>query len=157
MTEPIRQVFGDGRREQLVSDKLCSLLGWVSFKTPPYFPVDFMLNALKDKDKPEGYASFAGSLEIKWMNGYSVIVVKFPYQKLMKIWAMEPMITDNPNAYNRICIRYTDGLLLIPAKKLRTLEPVYELTRADTGEHDFNVHIKASDYPDNFMKVIVNE
>lgn len=155
MREPIRQVISDGDKEQRVANKLCKLLGWDAYKTPPYFPVDYLVNSLQDPNKPKGYANFIGSLEIKWINGKSDMVVKFPYQKLQKMWLLEPLITDSPNAYNRICIRYVDGLLLIPASKLRTLEPVYELTRADTGEHDFNVHIKASDYPDNFMKVVV--
>lgn len=154
MAEPIRQVARDRNNEDRVALKLLELLGWDSYTTPPYYPVDYLFNILQDKNKPEGYASFGGCLEVKWMSISSDKTVHFPYQKLQKIWLLEPQ--HNDTAKNWVCIRYTDGLLLLPAKKLRTLEPVYELTRADTGEHDFNVHINASDFPEHFMKIVVN-
>ncbi len=73
------------------------------------------------------------------MKSHSSTEVKFPYQKLQRMWLTEPL-DDNPDAYNRIVIRYTDALLVIPARLLRNIPPTYGLTRADTQEHDFNVH-----------------
>ena len=157
MSGPIWVNTGDSNREQIVMDKLCELYGWQAWPTPKYYFMDYLVNSLQDPTKPDGFANFIGGMEIKWMNGPSTMEVKFPFQKLQRMWLSEP-VDDNPSAYNRICIRYTDALLVVPAKALRSFIPQYGLTRADTNEHDFNVHFTASeDFPSKLMKVVVND
>jgi len=152
-TEPIRQVWQDGKREQLVADYLATAYNWEFYKTPRYYFVDYLVNQLK----PNGYANYIGGIEIKWMKSHSGTEVKFPYQKLQRMWLTEPL-DDSPDAYNRIVIRYTDALLVIPAKILRSIPPIYGLTRADTQEHDFNVHFVASKYFAHYLEpVVINE
>ncbi len=58
--------------------------------------------------KDGGYANFIGGLEVKWLNKSINDEVKFPLQKLQKMWLTEP-VDDEPQAFNRICIRYNDG------------------------------------------------
>ena len=153
MAEPIRQVGGDGTREQLVASKLSEMFNWDFFPTPRYYFIDFLVNI----NHANGYANYIGGLEVKWLNRPTNSEVKFPYQKLQQIWLTEPA-TDRPDAYNRIVIRYTDGLLVMPAYALRCLDPIYGLTRADTNEHDFNVHFNATkDFPQYLLPVVINE
>jgi hypothetical protein len=101
--------------------------------------MDFLVNQIKEG----GYANYIGGLEVKWLNKSINDEVKFPLQKLQKMWLTEP-VDDEPQAFNRICIRYTDGVLLAPASAFRHGRPVYGLTRADTNEHDFNVVFTAA-------------
>lgn len=151
--EPIRQVWSDGKREQLVADHLAKELNWEFYKTPRYYFVDYLVNKLK----PNGYANYIGGVEIKWMNSPSSSQVKFPFQKLQKMWMTEP-VDDNPDSFNRICIRYTDGLLLMPSYVLKPFEPIFGLTRADTQEHDFNVHFVATiDFPQYLKPTVISE
>ena len=81
-TEPIRQVWQDGKREQLVADYLATANNWEFYKTPRYYFVDYLVNQLK----PNGYANYIGGIEIKWMKSHSSSEVKFPYQKLQRMW-----------------------------------------------------------------------
>jgi len=82
-TEPIRQVWQDGKREQLVADYLATANGWEFYKTPRYYFVDYLVNKLK----PNGYANYIGGVEVKWMRSHSGTEVKFPYQKLQRYCA----------------------------------------------------------------------
>jgi hypothetical protein len=150
MTEPIRQVWQDGKREQKVADYLSKEYNWEFYPTPRYYFVDYLVN----KNKPNGYANYIGGLEVKWMNRPADSEVKFPFQKLQRMWMTEPL-DDNPDAYNRIVVRYTDALLIIPANKLRSFEPVFGLTRADTMEYDFNIHFNATFHFPQYLKEIV--
>jgi hypothetical protein len=153
MVEPIRQVSGDGTREQKVAHYLSETYSWDLYSTPKYYFIDFLVN----KNHGNGYANYIGGLEVKWMKRPVNSEVKFPYQKLQQIWLTEPT-TDRPDAFNRICIRYTDALLLIPAHVLRCLDPIFGLTRSDTNEHDFNVHFNAAvDFPDYILPVVIDE
>ena len=151
--EPIRQVWQDGKREQLVADYLAKEYNWAFYPTPRYYFVDYLVNKLK----PNGYANYIGGVEIKWMKSHAGSEVKFPYQKLQRMWLTEPL-DDNPEAYNRIVIRYTDALLVIPARLLRKIPPVYGLTRADTQEYDFNIHfIATEDFLEYLEPIVISE
>ena len=152
MTEPIRQVYGDGRKEKLVADWLATNFRWELYPTPKFYFMDFLVNQVKDG----GYANYIGGLEIKWVNRSINDELKFPFQKLQKMWLTEP-IDDNPQSFNRICIRYNDGLLLAPANEFRHGKPVYGLTRADTNEYDFNVCFTAAiDLPRFVINTVIN-
>lgn len=150
MTEPIRHRPEDTSRERRIADYLEFALNWDCVATPRFYFVDYLVN----QNHSNGYANFIGSLEVKWRNAPADSVMKFPFQKLQQILLTEPL-GDNPLAYNRICIRYTDSLLLIPAKALRGYQPIYGLTRADTQEYDFNIHFNASKEFANYLKPIV--
>lgn len=149
MTEPIRQVYGDNKREQHVTTELKKHYPWEFYKTPPFYFADFMVN----KTTPKGYANYIRLLEIKWLNIPATAPTKFPYQKLQRLQLTEPL-EDNPDAYNRICIRYTDSYLLIPARMLRAYKPVYMQTRADTNEHDHNIVFTAATDFKQFLKPV---
>ena len=152
MFEPIRQMYGDGKREQVVADYLTEMFRWDLYKTPKYYFVDFLVNQNKDN----GYASYIGGLEVKWLNRSCNDEVKFPFQKLQRMWLTEP-ISDDPKAFNRICIRYTDGLLLVPASAFRAATPVWGLTRADTNEFDFNINFVATTHLPEFLLPVILE
>ena len=152
MTEPIRQVYGDYRKEKLVADWLAANFRWELYPTPKFYFMDFLVNQVKDG----GYANYIGGLEIKWVNRSINDELKFPFQKLQKMWLTEP-IDDDRQAFNRICIRYNDGLLLAPASEFRHGKPVYGLTRADTNEYDFNVCFTAAiDLPRYVINTVIN-
>jgi hypothetical protein len=152
MTEPIRQVYGDGRKEKLVADWLATNFRWELYPTPRFYFMDFLVNQVKDG----GYANYIGGLEIKWVNRSINDELKFPFQKLQKMWLTEP-VDDDPQAFNRICIRYNDGLLLAPASAFRHGRPIYGLTRADTNEYDFNVCFTAAvDLPRYVINTVIN-
>jgi hypothetical protein len=153
MTEPIRQAYGDGKREAVVARWVESNFNWQCYATPKYYFVDFLVNQKKDN----GYANFIGSLEVKWLNRPMNAEVKFPFQKLQKMWLTEP-IDDDPQAFNRILIRYTDGILLAPAGAFRAAKPVWGLTRADTNEFDFNINFIASVHlPEYIIHEVIND
>jgi hypothetical protein len=153
MAEPIRQVYGDGRKEKLVADWLAANFRWELYPTPKFYFMDFLVNQIKEG----GYANFIGGLEVKWLNKSINDEVKFPLQKLQKMWLTEP-VDDEPQAFNRICIRYNDGVLLAPASAFRHGRPIYGLTRADTNEHDFNVVFTAAhDLTRYIINAVINE
>ena len=152
MTEPIRQVYGDGKREQAVVTELKKHYPWDFYKTPPFYFIDYLVN----KTTPKGYANYIGGLEIKWLNMSCAGQTKFPYQKLQRMLLTEPL-DDNPEAFNRICIRYTDAYLLIPAYLLRPIKPQYIQTRKDTNEWDHNIVFSATDYPQFLNPVSIKE
>lgn len=153
MSEPIRQVYGDGKREKLVADWLAESFRWELYRTPRFYFMDFLVNQVKNG----GYANYIGGLEVKWVNRSVNDEVKFPLQKLQKMWLTEPTDED-PAAFNRICIRYNDGILLAPASAFRHGRPIYGLTRADTNEYDFNVRVVAAiDLPRYLINTVINE
>ncbi len=152
MTEPIRHVYGDTKREKLVADWLATNFKWELYPTPRFYFMDFLVNQVKEG----GYANYIGGLEIKWVNRSINDELKFPFQKLQKMWLTEP-IDDDPQSFNRICIRYNDGLLLAPASAFRHGRPLYGLTRADTNEYDFNVCFTAAvDLPRYVINTVIN-
>lgn len=153
MVEPIRQVFVDSTREKIVANYLSKKYNWEFYPTPKYYFIDFLVN----QNQPNGYANYIGGLEVKWMRSPANSEVKFPFQKLQQIWLTEP-VNDRPDSYNRIAIRYTDSLLLMPAKVLKRFDPIFGLTRADTNEHDFNIHFNATqDFPEYLLPIVINE
>lgn len=153
MTEPIRHRFIDSTRERLVAEVLSNKFNWEFYPTPRYYFMDYLVN----QNQANGYANFIGGLEIKWMRGPADSEVKFPYQKLQQMWLSEPA-NDRPDSYNRIVIRYTNGLLLAPAKVFKRFDPIFGLTRADTNEHDFNIHFNAKqDLPEYLLPIVINE
>ena len=153
MTEPIRQAYGDGKREQAVVAELKKHYSWDFYKTPPFYFMDYLVN----KTTPKGYANYIGGLEIKWLNMPSTGETKFPYQKLQRMLLTEPL-DDNPEAFNRICIRYTNAFLLIPAFLLRPITPKFMQTRADTNEWDHNILFTAStDFPQFLTPISIKE
>ena len=93
MTEPIRQVYGDGRKEKLVADWLATNFRWELYPTPKFYFMDFLVNQVKDG----GYANYIGGLEIKWVNRSINDEVKFPFQKLQPVVAEE----SHRNTYQR--------------------------------------------------------
>ena len=139
MTEPIRQLYGDSKKEALVANWLSTNFRWELYPTPRFYFMDFLVNQVKDG----GYANYIGGLEVKWLNRSVNDEVKFPFQKLQKMWLTEP-VDDDPQAFNRVCIRYTDAVLLAPASAFRLGRPIWGLTRADTNEYDYNVQFTAS-------------
>jgi hypothetical protein len=153
MTEPIRHVYGDTKREKLVADWLATNFKWELYPTPKFYFMDFLVNQVKEG----GYANYIGGLEVKWVNRSINDELKFPFQKLQKMWLTEP-VDDDPKAFNRICIRYTDGILLAPASAFRLGRPIYGLTRADTNEYDYNVLFTAAiDLPRYVINQVINE
>ncbi len=81
---------------------------------------------------------------MKWLNTPSSQVAIFNYNKL-QLMAAVPVYTQGVDSYHRICFRFTDGLLLVPALALLRLPPVL-FTRSDTHETDLVVKVKASDF-----------
>jgi len=153
MTEPIRHVYGDSKREKLVANWLATNFKWELYPTPRFYFMDFLVNQVKEG----GYANYIGGLEVKWVNRSINDELKFPFQKLQKMWLTEP-VDDDPKAFNRICIRYIDGILLAPASAFRLGRPIYGLTRADTNEYDYNVLFTAAiDLPRYVINQVINE
>jgi hypothetical protein len=97
--------------------------------------------------------NYIGDLEIKWLNQPASMSAKFPFQKLQKIIIAPPY---NDNAQHKICFRFNDGLLLIPAVSLGDITPEFT-TRHDTGERDLNVMFMAEDYYQYWIEKVVND
>lgn len=148
--EPIRQVWGDERRSTKVTETINEIYSdWVFYSTPPFFFTDYHVQ----RRRANGRENYIGDLEIKWLNQPASMAAKFPFQKLQKIIIAPPY---NDNAQHRICFRYNDGLLLIPAIILGSIMPEFT-TRHDTGERDLNVIFKAEDYYEYWIDRIVND
>ena len=151
--EPIRQVFRDDKREEVVINALKENINneWQFYKTPPFYFMDFHLT----RRRANGRENYLGDLEIKWLNAPASTPTKFPFQKLAKI-LIAPPYSDHKTIFHRICFRYNDGLLLIPAQELGGLVPEFTV-RHDTGERDLNIVFMVEDYAKYWLELIVNE
>jgi hypothetical protein len=151
--EPIRSVYGDDRRADKVTKALQEAVcdEWVFYQTPPFFFTDYHIQ----RQKPNGRANYIGDLEIKWFKTPSDTPAKFPFQKLQKM-LIAPPYTDDPQVFHRICFRFTDGLLLLPAFKLATIIPE-RTTRYDTMETDFNLLFSAYEFAEYWIEKVVSD
>lgn len=149
--EPIRQVHGDGIREQVMANKLSEIYPWKFYDTPRFYFTDFHITKLHD----HGRENYIGDLELKWLKSDSSKPAIFPFNKLQQM-LIAPPYTDGIDCFHRICFRFSDGLLIIPARELGSLMPVFH-TRWDTQERDLVVFVHASDYPQYWVPQIVNE
>lgn len=148
--EPIREVAEDVGKEQRLANFLVTKLPWSLFPTPKFYFTDYHINRLFD----HGRQNYIGDLEIKWLNIPSSYPAIFPYNKLQLMLAV-PVYTDSPESYHRICFRFTDGLMMIPAKALAHLQPTLH-TRKDTNETDLVVWVKVSEFQKYFVPYVVN-
>jgi len=138
--EQVRQIRPDVEREQRLAAYLESVLPWVLIPTPKFYFTDYHINRRDEL----GRENYIGDLELKWLNIPSTVPAVFPFNKL-QLMAAVPVYRSTPESYHRICMRYTDGLLLLPALALLRLPPVLH-TRADTGETDMVVKVRASEF-----------
>lgn len=149
--EPIREVASDNARERTLAAFLEQFMGWELFPTPKFFYVDFHILKLYDS----GRKNYIGDLEIKWLKIDSSYPAIFPFNKLQQM-LIAPPYTDSPESFHRICFRFTDGLLMLPAKELAVLQPEIH-TRRDTNETDLIVKVRVSDFARYFRNIIVDE
>jgi hypothetical protein len=148
--EPIRQVEGDISREQRLAKFLEGKLGWSLFPTPKFYFTDYHINKLY----PHGRQNYIGDLEIKWLNSPSTYPAIFPFNKLQQL-LIAPPYTDSAESYHRICFRFTDGLMMLPAKELAKLQPTLH-TRRDTNETDLVVWVRVDEYIQWFKPFVIN-
>ncbi len=142
--EAIRQIEADWGKEERVARYLQSVLPWVLTATPAFYFTDYHINRTQ-RNRRETYI---GDLEIKWLNTPSTQAAIFNYNKL-QLMAAVPVYTDHKDSYHRVCFRFTDGLLLVPALALMRLQPVL-FTRQDTHETDLVVKVQTSDFASCF-------
>jgi len=148
--QPIRQVNSDFTRELKVATYLEKVMPWSLTATPKFYFTDYHINRLYGN----GRENYIGDLEIKWLNTSSNQIVIFPYNKL-QLMAAVPVYTDSLDSYHRICFRFIDGLLLLPALNLLPLQPVL-FTRQDTQETDLVIKLQVSNYKDYFRPVKID-
>ena len=148
--EPIRQVQSDNDKEQRLANYLQQALPWSLFPTPKFYFTDFHINKLYDN----GRQNDIGDLEIKWLNIPSTSPAIFPFNKLQQL-LIAPPYTDSPESYHRICFRFTDGLMIIPAKALAHLQPTVH-TRRDTNETDLVIWVRVDEFLQWFRPIVVN-
>lgn len=148
--EPIRQVVGDNEREQRLAAYLQQALPWSLFPTPKFYFTDYHINKLYDN----GRQNYIGDLEIKWLNIPSTSPAIFPFNKLQQL-LIAPPYTDSPESYHRICFRFTDGLMIVPAKALAHLQPTVH-TRRDTNETDLVVWVRVDEFLQWFRPIVIN-
>jgi hypothetical protein len=148
--EPIRQVQGDNDKEQRMANYLQQVLPWSLFPTPKFYFTDFHINKLYDN----GRQNYIGDLEIKWLNIPSTSPAIFPFNKLQQL-LIAPPYTDSPESFHRICFRFTDGLMIIPAKALAHLQPTVH-TRRDTNETDLVIWVRVDEFLQWFRPIVVN-
>lgn len=148
--EPIRQVQSDNDKEQRLAQYLQQALPWSLFPTPKFYFTDFHINKLYDN----GRQNYIGDLEIKWLNIPSTSPAIFPFNKLQQL-LIAPPYTDSPESYHRICFRFTDGLMILPAKALAHLQPTVH-TRRDTNETDLVVWVRVDEFLQWFRPIVVN-
>lgn len=148
--EPIRQTWGDDLRAEIVAQELHLMNPeWYFYPTPPFYFTDYHVQ----RRRANGRENYIGDLEVKWLNATSEVQTKFPFQKLQKILIAPPY---NDGIQHKICFRYKDGLLLLPAVELGGIIPEYT-TRYDTNERDLNVLFYARDYKQYWIDKIVNQ
>lgn len=136
MGEPIRQTYADSRRERMVAKAIEKLIPrYILHQTPPFHPTDFHVSWLTDKAELE----YKGDLEVKWFRHDSSRTAVFNFNKLQVILSMPPRQT----AVHKLCFRFDDGLLIVPADLLADEMP-YWFTRNDTGERDLVIKVDKS-------------
>lgn len=148
--EPIRQVQSDNDKEQRLANYLQQALPWSLFPTPKFYFTDFHINKLYEN----GRQNYIGDLEIKWLNIPSTSPAIFPFNKLQQL-LIAPPYTDSPESFHRICFRFTDGLMILPAKALAHLQPTVH-TRRDTNETDLVVWVRVDEFLQWFRPIVVN-
>lgn len=148
--EPIREVKGDVYKEQRLANFLTSRLSWKLMPTPRFYFTDYHIN----KVYQNGRENYIGDLEIKWLNSPSSYPAIFPFNKLQQM-IIAPPYTDSPESYHRICFRFTDGLMIIPAKALAHLQPTLH-TRKDTNETDLVVWVRVENFQDYFAPYVID-
>lgn len=124
---------------------------WKFYDTPKFYFTDFHLTHFY----PSGRENYIGDLEIKWLKTDSSKPAIFPFNKLQQILIAPPYV-DSHEAFHRICFRFSDGLLLLPAKELGHLHPTFH-TRWDTKERDLVVYVQAELFKQYWIPEIVNE
>jgi hypothetical protein len=67
-----------------------------------------------------------------------------------------PPYTDGVECFHRICFRFADGLLILPARELGNIVPVFH-TRWDTKERDLVIFVDAAEFKHYWVDEIVNE
>jgi hypothetical protein len=149
--EAIRQVWGDNRREAVVAQHLTNLAPWKLIPTPKFYFTDFHIQRVYDN----GRENYIGDLEIKWLNSSSQYPAIFPFNKLQQM-IIAPPYTDNAESFHRICFRFNDGVMIVPAKKLAHLQPALH-TRKDTDETDLVVWVNVEEFFNYFRPIIINE
>lgn len=149
--EPIREVESDNLKEQRVANFLMEYFPWSLKSTPKFYFTDYHISRLYDN----GRQNYIGDLEIKWLKWSSEYPAIFPFEKLQQM-IISPPYTDSPESYHRICFRFSDGLMMIPAKALAHLQPKLH-TRKDTNETDLVVWVKVSEFQKYFAPHVINE
>ena len=149
--EPIRQVWGDNKREQIVAAKLMEVLPWKLYPTPRFYFTDYHINQVQGNNRE----NYVGDLEIKWLNIPSSYPAIFPFNKLQQM-LIAPPYTDSPDSFHRICFRFNDGMMILPVKELAHMKPELH-TRQDTNETDFVIRVNVSDFTRYFKTIVVNE
>jgi hypothetical protein len=149
--EPIRQVAGDGKREKVMVKRLAEMYPWKFYDTPRFYFTDYHITKLHGG----GRENYIGDLEIKWLRSDSSKPAIFPFNKLQQM-LIAPPYTDGDECFHRICFRFTDGLLIMPARALGNLVPVFH-TRWDTMERDLVIYVQASEYAQYWVPEIINE
>lgn len=148
--QPIRQTSSDFAREQKVATYLQQVMPWSLTPTPKFYFTDYHINRLDGNEKE----NYIGDLEVKWLNTSSDKAAIFSYNKL-QLMAAVPVYTDSLDSYHRICFRFTDGLLLLPALNLLPLKPVL-FTRQDSQETDLIVQVQVCNFKNYFRPVEIN-
>jgi hypothetical protein len=150
--EPIRQVPNDGRREQIAADFLSRYNPqWKFYPTPRYYFTDFHMTKLHGNDRE----NYIGDMEIKWLRIDSSRPAIFPFNKLQNM-LIAPPYTDNPEVFHRICFRFTDGTMIVPAQQLAHQIPQFHV-RHDTQERDLVVYVHRNDYQQYWKDLVIEE
>lgn len=130
------EIAADRKREDIVKRAIHPVWPDLIFDpTPRFFPTDYHLSL------PYGhpYGGYIGDLEVKWFRHDSSVGGVFNYNKLLQIQSMT-IFRDHTYAFHRIALRYTDGILLLPASELACIKPEW-FVRNDTQERDLVVHV----------------
>jgi hypothetical protein len=151
LLEPIRQVGGDGKREKIMAARLSEIYPWKFYSTPRFYFTDYHVTKKQDEYRE----NYIGDIEIKWLRSDSSKPAIFPFNKLQQL-LIAPPYTDGSDCFHRICFRFSDGLLIIPARELGYLIPTWHV-RWDTQERDLVVYVDANQFKRYWVNVIVNE
>ena len=134
--EPIRQVAGDGGREDVVAIDLCDIYpNWRFYPTPRFYFSDFHLNY----SWGNGRENYIGDLEVKWLRNRWEDGAIFPFEKLQKLF-IAPPFTDGDEVFHRICFRFSNNTAIIPVNVLGGIVPRWNV-RHDTQERDLVIDI----------------
>ncbi len=79
--EPVRQVWGDNKREEVMARTLVQYQPWRLIATPKFYFTDFHIQRVYDG----GRENYIGDLEIKWLNSSSQYPAIFPFNKLQQM------------------------------------------------------------------------